>query len=111
MMRQRANRDKVADCGDGARLRAAGGVLAAVLLTGCSPALPPPESTPQARFEWSADRFERGKYHDAIRGFRDHLFREPLHTTADSARLLLAESYLQTGQELLAANEFRQLAT
>ncbi|MCK5448057.1 MAG: outer membrane protein assembly factor BamD, partial [Gemmatimonadetes bacterium] len=48
---------------------------------------------------------------DAIRGFRDHLLREPLHPTADSSRLLLAESYLETDQELLAANEFRQMTT
>lgn len=65
---------------------------------------------PRTRFDWSVDRFEREKYHDAIRGFRDHLLREPLHPTADSSRLLLAESYLATDQELLAANEFRQLA-
>lgn len=91
--------------------RGAVGLLGAVMMVGCAPALPPPESTPQERFEWSLDRFEREKYHDAIRGFRDHLFREPLHSSADSARLLLAESYLQTGQELLAANEFQQLST
>lgn len=82
------------------------GVVAA-----CAPAMPPENATPRGRFDWSVERFERGKYHDAIRGFRDLLLREPLHPTADSARLLLAESYLQTDQELLAANEFRQLAT
>ncbi len=85
--------------------------LAVVLLVGCAPAMPPEGSTPRGRFDWSVDRFERGKYHDAIRGFKDHLLREPLHPTADSSRLLLAESYLETGDELLAANEFRQLAT
>lgn len=80
-------------------------------LAACAPAMPPANATPRGRFEWSLDRFERGKYHDAIRGFRDHLLREPLHPTADSSRLLLAESYFETDQELLAANEFRQLAT
>ncbi len=73
--------------------------------------MPPEGATPRGRFDWSVERFERGKYHDAIRGFRDHLLREPLHPTADSARFLLAESYLETDQELLAGNEFRQLAT
>lgn len=86
-------------------------VLVAVALAACAPAMPPADATPRGRFDWSVERFERGKYHDAIRGFRDHLLREPLHPTADSTRLLLAESYLQTDQELLAANEFRQLAT
>ena len=85
--------------------------LAVGLLAGCAPAMPPEDATPRGRFDWSVDRFEREKYHDAIRGFRDHLLREPLHPTADSSRLLLAESYLATDQELLAANEFRQLAT
>lgn len=87
------------------------GWLAIVLLAGCTPAMPPEDATPRGRFDWAVDRYERGKYHDAIRGFRDHLLREPLHPTADSSRLLLAESYLETDQELLAANEFRQLAT
>lgn len=83
----------------------------AALGVGCAPAMPPPESTPRQRFEWSTERFDDGKYSQAIRGFRDHLFRDPLDSTADSTRLLLAESYLQSDQELLAANEFRQLAT
>ncbi|MBK5098743.1 MAG: outer membrane protein assembly factor BamD [Gemmatimonadetes bacterium] len=81
------------------------------LLVACGPSMPPPDSTPRQRFDWSAERFEQGKYSQAIRGFRDHLFRDPLDPTADSARLMLAESYLESDQELLAANEFRQLAT
>jgi outer membrane protein assembly factor BamD len=81
------------------------------LLAGCSPAMPPENATPRGRFDWSVERYESEKYHDAIRGFRDHLLREPLHPTADSSRLLLAESYLATDQELLAANEFQQLAS
>jgi outer membrane protein assembly factor BamD len=84
---------------------------AVALLAGCAPAMPPEDATPRGRFDWSVERYEAGKYHDAVRGFRDHLLREPLHPTADSSRLLLAESYLATDQELLAANEFRQLAT
>lgn len=80
-------------------------------VTACAVALPPPEATPTERFEWSRERFEEEKYNDAIRGFRDLLFREPLHATTDSARYLLAESYLVTNQHLLAANEFRMLAT
>jgi outer membrane protein assembly factor BamD len=80
-------------------------------LAACAPSMPPADATPRGRFEWSLDRYERGKYHDAIRGFRDHLLRDPLHPTADSSRLLLAESYLETDQELLAANEFRQMTT
>ncbi|MBT8462853.1 MAG: outer membrane protein assembly factor BamD [Gemmatimonadetes bacterium] len=85
--------------------------LAVGLLAGCAPAMPPEGTPPRGRFDWAVDRYESGKYNDAIRGFRDHLIREPLHPTADSSRLLLAESYLATDQELLAANEFRQLAT
>lgn len=85
--------------------------LAVGVMAACKPAMPPEGATPRARFDWAVDRFEREKYHDAIRGFRDHLLREPLHPTADSSRLLLAESYLMTDQELLASNEFRQLAT
>jgi outer membrane protein assembly factor BamD len=81
------------------------------MIASCSPAMPPENATPRGRFDWSVERYESGKYHDAIRGFRDHLIREPLHPTADSSRLLLAESYLATEQELLAANEFQQLAT
>lgn len=86
-------------------------VSAALLPLGCSVALPPTDATPTERFHWATDRFEERKYADAIRGFRDLLFREPLHATADSARYLLAESYLRTNQQLLAANEFRMLAT
>lgn len=85
--------------------------MACMAAAGCSVALPPPDATPTERFEWSRDRFEDGKYNDAIRGFRDLLFREPLHATTDSARYLLAESYLRTDQHLLAANEFRMLST
>jgi len=87
--------------------------LGAAVLVGavaCTPALPPPEASPRERFDWSRQRFDDEKYDAAIRGLRDHLFRDPLDTTADSARLLLAESYLESEQELLAANEFRQLA-
>ncbi len=78
---------------------------------GCSVALPPQDSTPTQRYEWSRDRYDAEKFADAIRGFRDLLFREPLHATSDSARFLLAHAYLQTNQNLLAANEFRMLAT
>ena len=85
--------------------------LAVGVVAACAPAMPPEGALPRTRFDWSVDRYEREKYHDAIRGFRDHLLREPLHPTADSSRLLLAESYLATDQELLAANEFRQLST
>lgn len=81
------------------------------LVMACAPSMPPPESSPRQRYDWSAERFEQGKYSQAIRGFRDHLFRDPLDPTADSARLMLAESYLESDQELLAANEFRQLVT
>lgn len=88
-----------------------GAWLALAVVWGCAPAMPPENATPRGRFDWSLERFEAGKYHDAIRGFRDHLLREPLHPTADSSRYLLAASYLETDQELLAANEFRQLAT
>jgi outer membrane assembly lipoprotein YfiO len=86
-------------------------MLAATLSIGCSIALPPTDATPTERYRWSTDRYETEKYADAIRGFRDLLFREPLHATSDSARYLLAESYLRTNQQLLAANEFRMLAT
>lgn len=86
-------------------------LVAALLPLSCSVALPPTDATPTERFHWATDRYETGKYADAIRGFRDLLFREPLHATADSARYLLAESYLRTHQNLLAANEFRMLAT
>jgi len=86
-------------------------VLVALASGGCSVALPPPDATPTLRYEWSRERYEAEKYSDAIRGFRDLLFREPLHATADSARFLLAQAYLNTGQHLLAANEFRMLAT
>lgn len=94
------------------RGRTTAALLATIcLVAGCSVALPPPDATPTERFEWSRDRFDDGQYNDAIRGFRDLLFREPLHATTDSARYLLAESYLRTDQRLLAANEFRMLAT
>jgi outer membrane protein assembly factor BamD len=86
-------------------------VASLALLVACSPSMPPPDSTPRQRYDWSAERYEDGQYSKAIRGFRDHLFRDPLDPTADSARLLLAESYLESDQELLAANEFRQLVT
>lgn len=94
------------------RTAARSAALAAVIAaTGCSVALPPPEATPTERFEWARERHEQGLYNDAIRGFRDLLFREPLHATSDSARYMLADSYLRTNQHLLAANEFRMLAT
>ena len=85
--------------------------LTVVAAGGCTVALPPPEATPSERYEWSRQRYDEEKYHDAIRGFRDLLFREPLHATSDSARYLLADSYFRTGDHLLAANEFRMLAT
>ncbi|MGI9038743.1 MAG: outer membrane protein assembly factor BamD [Gemmatimonadota bacterium] len=84
---------------------------AAVAAGACATALPPSDATPTERFEWSKERVAQENYHDAIRGFRDLLFREPLHPTSDSARFLLAEAYLETDQHLLAANEFRMLAT
>lgn len=97
------------------RRRLARPTAVVALVTGgmiaCSPAMPPEGATPRGRFEWSLERYDNERYHDAIRGFRDLLLREPLDPTADSARLLLAESYLNTDQELLAANEFQQLAT
>lgn len=86
-------------------------ILASVAAGACATALPPTDATPTQRFEWSKERFTEGHYHDAIRGFRDLLFREPLHPTTDSARYMLAEAYLETHQQLLAANEFRMLAT
>lgn len=86
-------------------------VASLALMVACGPSMPPPDSTPRQRYDWSAERYEKGQYSKAIRGFRDHLFRDPLDPTADSARLLLAESYLESDQELLAANEFRQLVT
>lgn len=95
-----------------ARLRRVVVFTASVITVGaCATALPPQEATPDERFEWSKDRFANENYHDAIRGFRDLLFREPLHPTSDSARFMLAEAYLATHQHLLAANEFRMLAT
>lgn len=87
------------------------GALVLAGTVACTPTLPPPEASPRERFDWSRQRFDDEKYEAAIRGLRDHLFRDPLDATADSARLLLAESYLESGQELLAANEFRQLAS
>lgn len=86
------------------------GALALAGASACTPTLPPPDASPRERFDWSRQRFDDEKYEAAIRGLRDHLFRDPLDSTADSARLLLAESYLESDQELLAANEFRQLA-
>ena len=86
-------------------------LLAVALPLGCAVALPPVDATPTERYRWSTERYENERYADAIRGFRDLLFREPLHATSDSARFLLAEAYLRTNQQLLAANEFRMLAT
>lgn len=87
--------------------------LAAVaLLAGCgSLSMPPPDSTIVGRFEWSQENFDGGDYQAAIRGWEDFMLRDPLNPLADSARLMLGESYLRTGQELLAAHEFSQLAT
>lgn len=85
-------------------------LLATLLAVGCAPAMPPEDATPRGRFGWAVGRFEKGQYHTAIRGLRDFLFREPLHPAGDSARFLLGEAYLETGQKLLAANEFAQLA-
>ncbi|MFQ5889768.1 MAG: outer membrane protein assembly factor BamD [Gemmatimonadota bacterium] len=99
-----------AECGWFRRPEWAVLVVQAAWLIGCSAALPPAEATPTGRFEWSQERFDKRKYPAAIRGFRDFLFREPLHPLADSARYLLGEAYLRSGQELLAANEFSQLA-
>ena len=87
--------------------------LAAVaLLAGCgSLSMPPPDSTIVGRFEWSQENFDGGDYQAAVRGWEDFMLRDPLNPLADSARLMLGESYLRTGQELLAAHEFSQLAT
>ncbi|MFQ5747414.1 MAG: outer membrane protein assembly factor BamD [Gemmatimonadota bacterium] len=85
-------------------------LLATLIAVGCAPAMPPEDATPRGRFGWAVERFQKGEYHTAIRGLRDFLFREPLHPAGDSARFLLGEAYLETGQELLAANEFSQLA-
>ncbi len=73
--------------------------------------LPPPSASNSERFEWSQQKFDRGDYHAAIRGYEDFLLRDPLNPLADSAKLMLGESYLETDQTLLAANEFQQLAT
>lgn len=86
-------------------------VLAAVA-AGCgSLSMPPSDATIVGRFEWSQARFDDGDYPAAIRGWEDFLLRDPLNPLADSAKLMLGESYLQTDQELLAAHEFSQLAT
>ncbi len=82
--------------------------LAAVVASGCGAALPPPESTPRQRFDWALQRMEAGRYQAAVRAFRDLLFREPQTPTADSARLMIAESHLRAGDNLLAASEFTQ---
>ncbi len=108
---RKASVGRTAGVGDGDGTVRLSLLLCAVLASACAASMPPPESTPRQRYDWSAERFEQEKYSQAIRGFRDHLFRDPLHPTADSARFLLAESYLGSEQELLAANEFRQLAT
>lgn len=84
----------------------------AVVAAGCgSLTLPPDGTSIVGRFEWSQEKFDGGDYLGAIRGWEDFLLRDPLNPLADSAKLMLAESYLQTDQELLAAHEFTQLAT
>ncbi len=82
--------------------------LAAVVVSGCGASLPPPDSTPRQRFDWALQRMETGRYQAAVRAFRDLLFREPQATTADSARLMIAESHLRAGDRLVAAGEFSQ---
>ncbi|MEN8144757.1 MAG: outer membrane protein assembly factor BamD [Gemmatimonadota bacterium] len=82
--------------------------LAAIVMSGCGATLPPPDSTPRQRFDWAMQRMEQGRYQAAVRAFRDLLFREPQTPTADSARLMIAESHLRAGDRLLAAGEFSQ---
>ena len=87
-------------------------VVLAVVVAGCGAlSMPPADSTIVGRFEWSQEKFDGGDYHGAIRGWEDFLLRDPLNPLADSAKLMLGKSYLQTDQELLAAHEFSQLAT
>lgn len=84
----------------------------AVVVAGCgSLSMPPADSTIVGRFEWSQEKFDSGDYLAAVRGWEDFLLRDPLNPLADSAKLMLAESYLNSEQELLAAHEFSQLAT
>lgn len=83
-----------------------------LLVAACgSLSMPPPDSTITGRFEWSQGNYDKGDYYAAIRGFEDFLLRDPLNPLADSAKLMLAEAYLLSDQDLLAANEFQQLAT
>lgn len=84
----------------------------AIVVAGCgSLSMPPADATIVGRFEWSQEKFDGGDYLAAIRGWEDFLLRDPLNPLADSAKLMLGEAYLQSGQELLAAHEFSQLAT
>jgi outer membrane assembly lipoprotein YfiO len=86
-------------------------VLAVCGLVACGAARPPAELDAQGRFEWSVQQFEAGRYSAAINGFVDFILRDPLNPRVDSAQYLLGESYLRSGQELRAAQEFQQLAT
>lgn len=83
---------------------------AAVLLGACSGSGPPDSAPPIERFEWAVQNFRAGNYGDAVEGFRSFMVTNPLHENADSAQYLLAESLLEQGQEVEAANEFSQLA-
>lgn len=86
-------------------------LLAGAALVACGPARPPDMLDPIGRFEWAVERFEEGSYGAAINGFTDFIIRDPLNPQVDSAQYLLGESYLRSGQELRAAQEFEQLAS
>lgn len=83
---------------------------AAVLLGACAGSGPPDTAAPIERFEWAVQNFRAGDYGAAVEGFRSFMVSDPLHENADSAQYLLAESLLEQGNEVEAANEFSQLA-
>lgn len=78
---------------------------------GCTPSGPPSGLEPPDLFGWAQQRFEDGGYGAAARGFQEFLLRHPLNPLSDSAQFMIAESYLRSGRELEAAEEFSRLAT
>jgi len=76
----------------------------------CTPATPPEDLAPRARFEWAHERFDREDWGAAERGFRDFLFRQPLPPMVDSAQYLLGEAQYRSEKYLEAAESFQRLA-
>ena len=81
-------------------------LLFLVVATGCSGSGRVTAETPQAAFEKGKELYDRGKFDRAVEYFQLVFDFGRTNPMADDAQFYLAQSYFQSRQYLLSANEF-----